>query len=86
MIKTPVHAATELDDEDDIIYTGEIYDDDGNSICIAEIDFVDEIVKRINMHDELVELLKESKYAISETYGIDSVFVDRVNNALERCK
>ena len=55
MIKTPVHAATELDDEDDIIYTGEIYDDDGNSICIAEIDFVDEIVKRINMHDAINE-------------------------------
>ena len=45
-----------------------------------------DVIKRINMHDELVELLKESKYAISETYGIDSVFVDRVNNALERCK
>ena len=49
-------------------------------------DVAEEVVKRINMHDELVELLKESKYAISETYGIDSVFVDRVNNALERCK
>lgn len=56
MIKTPVHGATELDNEDDFVYTGEIYDDDGNSICIAELDLVDEIVKRINLHEKLIIL------------------------------
>ena len=86
MIKMPVHAATELDDEDDITYTGEIYDDNGNSICVAEIDLVDEIVKRINLHEKLIILLKESKFALSQQYGVDSVFLDEVNNVLEKCK
>lgn len=86
MIKTPVHAATELDDEDDITYTGEIYDDNGNSICVAEIDLVDEIVKRINLHEKLIILLKESKFALSQQYGVDSMFLDEVNNVLEQCK
>ena len=87
MIKTPVHGATELDNEDDFVYTGEIYDDDdGNSICIAELDLVDEIVKRINLHEKLIILLKESKFALSQQYGVDSMFLDEVNNVLEQCK
>ena len=86
MIKTPVHAATELDDEDDIIYTGEIYDDNGNSICVAEIDFVDEIVKRINLHDKLAEALKSSTYALKQQYGNDSDFVNKIDELLEQCK
>ena len=83
MIKTPVHGATELDNEDDFVYTGEIYDDDGNSICIAELDLVDEIVKRINLHEKLIILLNESKFALSQQYGVDSMFLDEVNNVLE---
>ena len=86
MIKMPVHGATELDNEDDFVYTGEIYDDDGNSICIAELDLVDEIVKRINLHEKLIILLKESKFALSQQYGVDSMFLDEVNNVLEQCK
>ena len=86
MIKTPVHGATELDNEDDFVYTGEIYDDDGNSICIAELDLVDEIVKRINLHEKLIILLKESKFALSQQYGVDSMFLDEVNNVLEQRK
>ena len=86
MIKTPVHGATELDNEDDFVYTGEIYDDDGNSICIAELDLVDEIVKRINLHEKLIILLKESKFALSQQYGVDSMFLDEVNNVLEQYK
>ena len=86
MIKTPVHASTELDDEDDIIYTGEIYDDNGNSICIAELYLVDEIVKRINLHDKLAEALKSSTYALKQQYGNDSDFVNKIDELLEKCK
>ena len=86
MIKTPVHGATELDNEDDFVYTGEIYDDDGNSICIAELDLVDEIVKRINLHEKLIILLKESKFSLSQQYWVDGMFLDEVNNVLEQCK
>ena len=86
MIKTPVHAATELDNEDEITYTGEIYDDSGNSICIAELDFVDDIIKRINLHDKLVEALKSSTYALKQQYGNNSDFVNKVDELLEKCK
>ena len=60
MIKTPVHASTELDDDDNIVQTGEIYDDDGNSVCDTDVEFVSEIAKRINLHSCLVEALKYS--------------------------
>ncbi len=86
MIKIPVYAATELDDEDDIIYTGEIYDDNGNAICVAEIDLVDEIVKRINLHDKLAEALKSSTYALKQQYGNDSDFVKKIDELLEQSK
>lgn len=84
MIKTPVS----YDDSENVFYPyHQIEDANGSFIFECKDKSVaQEIVKRINMHDELVELLKESKYAISETYGIDSMFVGRVNNALERCK
>ena len=88
MIKMPVHAATELDDEDDITYTGEIYDDNGNSICVAEIDLVDEIVKRINLHGSLVEALKYSVYFMEDRaatkYNLNKV--SEFRKLLEQCK
>ena len=88
MIKTPVHAATELDDEDDITYTGEIYDDNGNSICVAEIDLVDEIVKRINLHGSLVEALKYSVDFMEDRaatkYNLNKV--SEFRKLLEQCK
>lgn len=82
MIKMPVHAATELDDEDDITYTGEIYDDNGNSICIAELDLVDEIVKRINLHDELVAALKH----VNDIMMLPENIEIEIDSLLEKCK
>ena len=88
MIKTPVHASTEIDNEDDIIYTGEIYDDNGNSICVAEIDLVDEIVKRINLHGSLVEALKYSvdfmEDRVATKYDLNKV--SKFRKLLEQCK
>ena len=88
MIKTPVHASTEIDNEDDIIYTGEIYDDNGNSICVAEIDLVDEIVKRINLHGSLVEALKYSvdfmEDRVATKYDLNKV--SEFRKLLEQCK
>ena len=88
MMMTPVHAATELDDEDDIIYTGEIYDDNGNSICVAEIDLVDEIVKRINLHGSLVEALKYSVDFMEDRAATkyDLNKVSEFRKLLEQCK
>ena len=78
MIKMPVHAATELDDEDDIIYTGEIYDDAGNSVCDADVEFVSEIAKRINLHDELSLALKDLIEIVGELEEFDA---ERINNS-----
>lgn len=88
MIKTPVHASTELDDDDNIVQTGEIYDDNGNSICVAEIDLVDEIVKRINLHGSLVEALKYSVDFMEDRAATkyDLNKVSEFRKLLEQCK
>ena len=88
MIKMPVHAATELDDEDDIIYTGEIYDDDGNSVCDADVEFVSEIAKRINLHSCLVDALKYSVDFMEDRAATkyDLNKVSEFRKLLEQCK
>ena len=92
MIKMPVHAATELDDEDDITYTGEIYDDNGNSICVADIDLVDEIVIRINLHGELVKSLREMVEIVGSNFCSNQEIKQKYRSAfnlinyLEKCK
>lgn len=87
MINTPVHVSTELDDDDNQIYTTEIFDADGDFICeSAHIDLTDEILKRINLHDKFVEALKSSKYALKQQYGNDSDFVNKIDELLEQCK
>ena len=88
MIKMPVYAATELDDEDDIIYTGEIYDDDGNYVCDADVEFVSEIAKRINLHSCLVEALKYSVDFMEDRAATkyDLNKVSEFRKLLEQCK
>ena len=88
MINTPVHVSTELDDDDNTVQTGEIYDDNGNSICVAEIDLVDEIVKRINLHGSLVEALKYSVDFMEDRAATkyDLNKVSEFRKLLEQCK
>lgn len=79
MIKTPVELGHRINC---------IIDADGNVIA-CDVDYKgggQEIVKRINLHEKLIILLKESKFALSQQYGVDSVFLDEVNNVLEKCK
>ena len=88
MIKTPVHASTDgLDYDDNVIYEKYIFDENGDFVCESDSpEFALEIVKRINLHEKLIILLKESKFALLQQYGVDSMFLDEVNNVLEKCK
>ena len=88
MIKTPVHASTDgLDYDDNVIYEKYVFDENGDFVCESDSpEFALEIVKRINLHEKLIILLKESKFALSQQYGVDSMFLDEVNNVLEQCK
>ncbi len=55
MIKTPVSY-----DENELIYYPQIHDADGDYLFEAmDTDTAKEIVKRINMHDELVKSLRD---------------------------
>ena len=65
-----------------------IIDADGNIIAY-DVDYNDggkEIVERINLHDELVEALKNSKYALKQQYGNDSDFINKIYKLLDKCK
>ena len=53
---------------------------------LVTTELADEVAKRINLHEKLIILLKESKFALSQQYGVDSMFLDEVNNVLEQCK
>ena len=88
MIKTPVHASTDgLDYDDNVIYEKYVFDENGDFVCESDSpEFALEIVKRINLHEKLIILLKESKFALSQQYGVDSMFLDEVNNVLEQRK
>ena len=89
MIKTPVHVSTELDDDDNQIYTTEIFDADGDFICqSAHIDLTDEILKRINMHDELVMAVKTLLPVLEMFSFSDSDYTNIVHlkKLLEKCK
>ena len=88
MIKTPVHASTDgLDYDDNVIYEKYVFDENGDFVCESDSpEFALEIVKRINLHEKLIILLKESKFALLQQYGVDSMFLDEVNNVLEKCK
>ena len=88
MIKTPVHAATDgLDDDDNVIYEKYVFDENGDFVCESDSpEFALEIVKRINLHDKFVEVLKSSKYALKQQYGNDSDFVNKIDELLEQCK
>jgi hypothetical protein len=89
MINTPVHVSTELDDDDNQIYTTEIFDADGDFICqSAHIDLTDEILKRINMHDELVMAVKTLLPVLEMFSFSDSDYTNIVHlkKLLEKCK
>ena len=93
MINTPVHVSTELDDDDNQIYTTEIFDADGDFICeSAHIDLTDEILKRINLHDELVKSLREMVEIIGANFCSNQEIKQKYRaafnliNDLEQCK
>lgn len=95
MINTPVHVSTELDDDDNQIYTTEIFDADGDFICeSAHIDLTDEILKRINLHDELVASLSEVNEFVKWYYNKNGQrppkalheIATEIDSLLEKCK
>lgn len=79
MIKTPVY--TSIDDDD--FLTGDVYDANDDYIFSCEnVTTVRELVKRINMHDELVDALKHVKRVMALPENIEI----EIDNTLERCK
>lgn len=78
MIKTPVYYSDKSSDMNDA---------HGRFIAhVPQIYKAYEIVKRINLHDKLVEALKSSTYALKQQYGNDSDFVNKIDELLEECK
>jgi len=90
MIKTPVSY-----DENELIYYPQIHDADGDYLFEAmDTDTAKEIVKRINMHDELVDELEQIKIFLDEIHVMPVNWITKegayryavVCELLERCK
>lgn len=90
MIKTPVSY-----DENELIYYPQIHDADGDYLFEAmDTDTAKEIVKRINMHDELVDELEQIKIFLDEMHVMPVNWITKegvyrhavVCELLERCK
>ena len=90
MIKTPVSY-----DESELIYYPQIHDADGDYLFEAmDTDTAKEIVKRINMHDELVDELEQIKIFLDEIHVMPVNWITKegvyrravVCELLERCK
>ena len=84
MIKTPVSY-----DENELIYYPQIHDVDGDYLFEAmDTDTAKEIVKRINMHDELVKSLRDM-FELAGMANYNAGWSERYLTAeklLERCK
>ena len=80
MIKTPVHASTDgLDYDDNVIYEKYVFDENGDFVCESDSpEFALEIVKRINMHDELSLALKDLIEIVGELEESDA---ERINKS-----
>ena len=77
MINYPVHYDEEL---------GGIYDKSCHFICdVSSKTHGNEIVKRINMHDELVSMLKDIAFVDGGSECIKSK-IARARELLEKCK
>ena len=92
MIKTPVSY-----DENELIYYPQIHDADGDYLFEAmDTDTAKEIVKRINMHDELVNALQDVKDFTDWLYTKGAAgtrpkkplneIAKNIGELLERCK
>ena len=58
MIKTPVSKSADYDDE--FIYDVDLFDADGNYICLSASEFfADELTKIINNHYQLIKALSD---------------------------
>ena len=94
MIKTPVHASTDgLDDDDNVIYEKYVFDENGDFVCESDSpEFALEIVKRINLHDELVKSLREMVEIIGANFCSNQEIKQKYRaafnliNDLEQCK
>ena len=90
MINTPGHVSDDgLDDDDNVIYESYVFDQNGDLVCEADSpEFAIEIVKRINLHDELVAALKYSVDFMEDRaatkYDLDKV--SEFRKLLEQCK
>ena len=85
MIKTPVSY-----DENELIYYPQIHDADGDYLFEAmDTDTAKEIVKRINMHDELVKSLCDMVEIVGGNFCQNMEIKRKYKIArelLERCK
>ena len=88
MIKTPVSY-----DESELIYYPQIHDADGDYLFEAiDTDTAKEIVKRINMHDELVSAMRNMFDMLSINCQCNSYSREQLKKyleaekLLERCK
>ena len=85
MIKTPVSY-----DENELIYYPQIHDADGDYLFEAiDTDTTKEIVKRINMHDELVKSLHDMVEVVGGNFCQNMEIKRKYKIArelLERCK
>lgn len=94
MIKTPVHASTDgLDYDDNVIYEKYVFDENGDFVCESDSpEFALEIVKRINLHDELVKSLREMVEIIGANFCSNQEIKQKYRaafnliNDLEQCK
>ena len=94
MIKTPVHASTDgLDFDDNVIYEKYVFDENGDFVCESDSpEFALEIVKRINLHDELVKSLREMVEIIGANFCSNQEIKQKYRaafnliNDLEQCK
>ena len=85
MIKTPVSY-----DENELIYYPQIHDADGDYLFEAmDTDTAKEVVKRINMHDELVKSLHDMIEIVGSNFCQNMEIKRKYKIArelLERCK
>ena len=94
MINTPVHVSDDgLDDDDNVIYESYVFDQNGDLVCEADSpEFAIEIVKRINLHDELVKSLREMVEIVGSNFCSNQEIKQKYRKAfdlindLEKCK
>ena len=88
MIKTPVSKSADYDDE--FIYDVDLFDADGNYICLSASEFVaDELTKIINNHYQLIKSLSDMVEIVGGNFCQNIEIKRKYKEArelLEKCK